>query len=213
MTAFPRHSLVQQLSIVVLTALAGGVAAAIWHGQQEPRYEAVGTVFVQPNSRLETGADVVDGLYPLDQSRLIPTYGDIAASESVEAEAARRLGLPNADDYEVVARMLPDSFALDVAVTGPEPAVAEAVATEVIEIAGRRFTEAFRVYSVTDLSPARAARSDLGLQPAVAAGVLSGAVAGVLLSVLVAPLLRPRAAAIPRMPLRTETTDALVGIR
>lgn len=188
MTTNGRKPLVQGIGLVLLAALAGGIGALVWGSQQTPRWEAVGSVFIQPNGRLESGADVVSGLYPLDQSRLIPTYGDIAASESVHAEAARRAGLGDAHGYRVRARTLPDSFALEVAVTGPQADVAEAFATEVIATASQRFTEAFRVYSVTGLSTPRATRSDLGLLPATALGVVAGATAGLLLALLLAPL-------------------------
>lgn len=214
MTTASRNPLVLSVWLIILAALSGGAAALAWSTQQEPRFEAVGTVFIQPNDRLESSTDIVDGLYPLDQSRLIPTYADIAASESVRAEAARRLGLEAADPYRVSARMLPDSFALEVSVSGPSAGVAEAFATEVVEIAGRRFTAAFRVYSATDLSPARATRTDLGLLPTTAVGVLCGAVAGGLLGFLLAPLLRARREVVSAPAPRLQgAQDALVGLR
>jgi len=143
--------------LVVVTALAALAAGLAWSLQRPATYTASATVIVQPASSLRT-AEALSSMYPLERSRVVPTYADIARSSTVVDEAADAAALPRAarSAYTTEAILLPESLAVEIRVTGPERASALALTQQILAESSERFASAYRIFEVQPLVAPRA---------------------------------------------------------
>jgi uncharacterized protein involved in exopolysaccharide biosynthesis len=142
---------------VAITALAALAAGLAWSLQRPASYTASATVIVQPATSLRT-AEALSSMYPLERSRVVPTFADIARSSTVVDQAADAAALPQAarSDYATDAILLPESLAVEIRVTGPERAGALALTQQVLAESSERFASAYRIFEVQPLVPPRA---------------------------------------------------------
>jgi polysaccharide biosynthesis transport protein len=179
--------------IVVAMALAGGLVGYQVSNSQTPLYSSTARYVVGPGPALLTGdaRDLVLGLDALNRPAIVATYAEVMASQTIIYEAAGDIGLetPELVDYEFTPVEVPGASLIDLTVTGPDPAVAAALANAVGDRAGNRAGTLFSAFEVAPLDVAVAAgepSSPLPARDAVLAAVFAGGLAGfVLLQTLI----------------------------
>lgn len=171
----------RQWWIVVLVAVTAAMAAASWSLVQPRTYEATATVVIQPQKGL-AAEEVLNALYPLDRSRIVPTYADIASSEFARVAAAERAAIPTAEqeDYLSESLVLPESLAVRVRATGPDRQLTLTLLQQVIAVSSERFVEAYQVFEVGALVSPNAPTDPVSpvLWRAIAAALVLGALVG-----------------------------------
>ena len=206
--------LVARWWIILLAAMAASLTAVAWTVQLPRTYEAKATVILQPARSITSQQSVVNSLYPLERSRLAPTFVDIASSSSVLDQAADRVNIPRSTltSYESSAKLLPESLAVEIAVTGPSRANALLLAQQVVTSSSDRFQSAYRAYEMALL--VAPAVNPLPVRPSPLlngmAAFLLGAMLGVVL-VLVLERASPRARSRRRLRAAAAVEEAEVA--
>lgn len=169
--------------LVIVTVLAATGAAAIFHRNQPPVYEAIGTYLVVPSP---TDPDIIENIKTLDSTRsrtILTTLTEIMMSDTVASEAGAVAGM-DPTKYRIAASALAEANGVTLRVTGPDPMGASAMASAVAAASSDQFVALYRIYEVSALDPpvspaAPAGRSlpELLALAAVVGVVLGGALA------------------------------------
>lgn len=141
------------IPVVFIAALTG---AALLGEEQEPLYRSSATLAVVPDTSLEGASDVLNTVEVLDRRTMVATLARLAASEVVRERAAGRMGrsLEELGAYRVDARVIPNTYLMDVTVRGPEPETAAGLAQGVAEAAVAEAGGYYRVFALRVLDRA-----------------------------------------------------------
>jgi diguanylate cyclase (GGDEF)-like protein len=165
------------LPVFVLTVAAAVGLTLV----QQPLYRASSTLVVAPSVGVED--DALSALAIISrQSEISDTYAQIGASQTVQAEAARRLGLSAEDraSLDLQSVLLTGTTLLEITATSPNGEQASAYANAVAESLVDYVDENYGIFAVTVLDPAGIPRRPfapdvpLNLALGIAGGLLLG---------------------------------------
>lgn len=158
----------RQLWLIVLTLVVACVSAYLLSSRAAPRYRATATVLVQPSSPVTDRTSLINSITALQNSRIVPTYADIAASRATVDLAADNIGLDLRARlaYHCTSSLQPESLAVEVDTTGPDRAVVLRLAQQVVVVASSRFVEAYPVYRAATLAVPQAPQQAESPRPA-----------------------------------------------
>lgn len=146
--------------MVPLVFLAALVGAALLGEEQEPLYRSSATLAVVPDTSLEGTSDVLNSVEVLDRRTMVATLARLVASDVVRERAAGRMGrsLEELEPYRVDARVIPNTYLVDVSARGPEPETAARLAQSVAEAAVGEAGGYYRVFALRVLDRAATPR-------------------------------------------------------
>ncbi len=153
-----------------------------------PQYKSTARFILAPSQEILKSPDVLKSLDTLDKTSVVATYAEVMNSQRIFDNAAAFIGKSSSDlkDYSVSAVVLPSSSVLELTVSGPNPAVTEAVANAV-GFQTISYTEKLnQVYNLDFLDVAKRPSAPFSPQPLRDAGLslLLGAMTGILLVIL-----------------------------
>ncbi len=170
-------------SLVAVASSLGISYAAV------PQYKAVSRFIVSPGASLISGRDVLSGLETLDRRSVVATYSEIMNSRRILLESLDALVLEESDikkAYTIQAVELPDSFVLELSVSGPNPKIASDLANVIGYQTIRFARDLSQVYAISILDLAVPPIKPFSPQPLRDAGValFLGLTAGIVLAIL-----------------------------
>lgn len=162
--------------VVVLTALAGTLAALIAGYFTEPIYSSSSRYIVSPDPSY-IGGDVnynlIYSLDTLDKRTIITTYAEVLNSPRLYSEAVASLKLLESDltDYTYIAVVLPETNIIDFTVTGSDPELVALLTNTMAQQAVVYVENLYQVFNMSLLDPARVPTEPISPQPFRDAGV------------------------------------------
>ena len=169
------------VGVVVVAAVLGGVAAAVWASSQPDRYSVTTVMAVAPSSAIIDETQIIDIVGSLDRGSVTATAAGIASSTSVRDAAVEELGIApgSLGDYEVDSVPVLGSALFDVMVSGPDPEVTAALANAIGVQIQLRINSLYDVYEVEVLTratpPTNSARPSVVLVALLGVVVAAGA--------------------------------------
>ncbi len=142
----------------ILLSAAAVAMVAVFASLQVPVTERVTSrLIVSPTTDGEAEFNIADTVRVLTQPGVIGTLTQIIENPRGLEQAADATGISPGElaDYEVVAQEVAGSLVLEIHVEGPDPMIAEQLATVVVTDATALFDELYPVYEVRVLDPPR----------------------------------------------------------
>lgn len=176
--------------MVALTALLALTVTLTMSYFDSPMFRARAQFVVSPGQSLLRGEDrdLINSISALDRPSIVATYAEIMNSKRIQqaAQSALQLDPAEAAAYTAQAVVIPDSSVVELAVVGPNPAVAAQLANAVGEQAIRYIQELYQAYNINILDPAAPPQQPFSPTPARDASValFLGLVVGVLLAII-----------------------------
>ena len=144
--------------LLLVSALIAVAVVTFLDRTASPVYEASASYVVSPGSEIALD-DVAQGVNTLEASRsrsLMTTLTQITDSDATVIEAITTLGLDPglADIYTVESLVVPEANVMETAVSGPNPEIAAALASQIGELGTARFVTLYQIYDVEVLDAA-----------------------------------------------------------
>ncbi|MBV7337964.1 hypothetical protein KFU94_58985 [Chloroflexi bacterium TSY] len=144
---------------IILTGMTALSLALAFAYVKEPQYRARTRFLVSPGPSLLSAnrdRDLVYSIEALETRSIIATYAEVMGSKRIyhEAGAVLQLSPRTLDLYQVGAVVLPETSALDLSVTGPNPVIASLLANQVGQHAINHINGLYQAYAITTLDPA-----------------------------------------------------------
>ncbi len=179
--------------LVLLAVVAAMGAAWLLTNRTTPLYQSSTRYVISP-SRM-TGApnygDMVYGIDALSRQSTVATYVEIFRSERAIDGAASAVGMDPTTlaDYTIAAVVLPETSVIHLAVTGPDPALTQQLATAVGTEAVAYVRGIYDIYEVSLLDVAKVPQ--LPFSPNLPRSMLLAAVLGLMVGLLLALIRTP----------------------
>ena len=182
-----RNSALRAFLLVVVLAIAGGVAGFTAASVSPREYQATGTYVVVPSPTITETEAIVRSFDSLQAQGIIPTLLELYRSTSIHREVAGSVGIEDAaleDEYTVTADVLSNSNTVEITVTGPDPELVAAFAERLGSQGAQRFESMYRIYEVSTLDEPTLPKDPAGPGPVQLAVV--GGFVGLLLGLALA---------------------------
>ena len=150
------EALLRNWWIVVVTAVSAVALTLLVNFMTQPVYQSRLQLLIAPNMADFDGRDLIYSLDTLDRRSIVATFVEVINSNRIRREALDVAGLGEGaqDEYEISAVALPEASVLEVAVEGPDPdtaaALANAAAAQTINYVGQTYD----IYRIELLDPA-----------------------------------------------------------
>lgn len=187
--------------VVVATTVVATLGTLLIVAPQPSIYEATGTMVIKP--RPVAVGDNIDAADVLVRGvKVGATYANVAKSELIRTRAEERLGdALDTSDLSVSADMVTDTFILEIAVSGPYPRAAQALAASIQREMVTYAASFGNTYALVPLDTPDLPTSPIGPNKklAVAVGMVLGLLAGIGLVLLEQYLRGPEASPLARV--------------
>ncbi|MBE2200915.1 MAG: diguanylate cyclase [Anaerolinea sp.] len=174
--------------IVALTAVSAVTLTLVINSMTQPVYQSRLQLLIAPNMTDFSGRDLIYSLDTLDRRSIVATFVEVLNSGRIRREAldAAELDEDARDSYQISAVALPEASVLEVAVEGPDPeiaaALANAAAAQTISYVGQTYD----IYRIELLDPASIPKTPISPTPIrdASLALLFGLVLGSILAIL-----------------------------
>jgi len=153
--------------IVALTAVSAIAITLLINSMAQPVYQSRLQLLIAPNMTEFGGRDLIYSLDTLDKRSIVATFVEVLNSSRIRREALDEAGLTgNArDNYQILAVALPEASVLEVAATGPDPAIAAALANAAAAQTISYVGQTYDIYRIELLDPASIPRTPISPTP------------------------------------------------
>jgi capsular polysaccharide biosynthesis protein len=185
MTTFFSRSKYTLISGLTIALLLGAAVYGITASRTE-RFEAEVPLVITPNENLVEPSDVNYAEDVLSRQAVTATFAELLAVSELRAEglALAGIGTNSGSAYEISVAASPGANFVTVAVLGPDPTTAAALADAVANIGVGYFEDLYPVYRATVVQAADVPTEPVGFEPwqlafiAAVAGAVVGGLAG-----------------------------------